>query len=61
MSFSDITMSGNKLLFVAFLAFLGELLSCWLRLRLGVHKGMECNDDKRIERKGMEWNGRECI
>ena len=27
-----------------------------LRLRLGVHKGMEWNDHKGMEMNGMEWN-----
>ena len=27
-----------------------------LRLHLRVHKGMELNDHKRIEKNGMEWN-----
>ena len=28
-----------------------------LPLRLGVYKGMEWNDHKRMEMNGMEWNG----
>ena len=30
---------------------------CPLRLRLEVHKGMELNDHRGMERYGMEWNG----
>ena len=37
--------------------WLGQLCSDEkLRIRLGVHKGMEWNDHKGMEMKGMEWN-----